>query len=119
MQLCFSCFARFQKSISLTRELVLVTMSNRPMSNNFTKAPPLATVRREQASYDPLFDHLSGQTRGSSSSPKTEGSNRNSDNDNSYPPTAGFSSTPFASSRLSTGGDIVEMMAEMILQDTR
>lgn len=117
MQLCFSCFARFQKSISLTRELV--TMSNRPMSNNFTKAPPLATVRREQASYDPLFDHLSGQTRGSSSSPKTEGSNRNSDNDNSYPPTAGFSSTPFASSRLSTGGDIVEMMAEMILQDTR
>jgi hypothetical protein len=107
--------------------------SNRPLTNNLlAKSSPIASIKREQAAFDPLLDNnlpLQSQqasNRSSSNSPllSVEQRERNVEIDSSQgypshvPPTGQSGVRP--SSMMSGGGtDVADVVADQILSDCR
>lgn len=90
----------------------------RPLSGNLAKAPPLATVRREQVAFDPLLEQ--SQSTLHQSLPR---GTTNSPIGHFEPPKPPEHDTSqgigFNNSRLSSTSDITDLMADQILQDSQ
>jgi hypothetical protein len=108
--------------------------NNRPISNNLlAKSSPIASIKREQAAFDPLLDNnqpLQAQqssNRSSSNSPllSTEQRERNIEIDNSQgyaspiPPTGASGGLRPPSLISGNGNDIADVVADQILSDCR
>jgi hypothetical protein len=88
---------------------------SRPLSTNpLTKSAPIATVRREQVTNDPLGDILSqANNRSGTGSPLPESET------NAYASPQPSSQAAFFPSRPASTGDVTDMLADQLLADCR